>query len=106
MDLCCLFWADELLSGSPLSTNKMTERHTDEFYFRPTHLFPVPASPKSFKHMCLAFVVKQIIPSLSYFYQVRERLFFLSDRQCLGQIEWELESFIFLRLNNSVLITN
>lgn len=40
--------------------------------------------------MCLAFVAKQISQGLSYFYQAPERLFFLSDRQCLGQIEWEL----------------
>lgn len=56
--------------------------------------------------MCLAFVAKQISQGLGYFYQAPERLFFLSDRQCLGQIEWELESFIFQRLNNSRLITN
>lgn len=56
--------------------------------------------------MRLAFVAKQISPSLSYFYQERERLFFLSDRQCLGRTERELESFIFQRLNNSRLITN
>lgn len=64
------------------------------------------ASPKPFRHMCLAFVAKQISPSLSYFYQAQERLFFLSDRQRLGRIEWNLESFIFQRLNNSRLITN
>lgn len=33
-------------------------------------------SPKPFRHMCLAFVAKQISPSLSYFYQAQERLFF------------------------------
>ncbi len=89
-----------------LSCKQHIERHNDKFYSRPTHLFPALASPEPFKHMCLAFVAKQISPSLSYFYQARERLFFLSDRQCLGRIEWELESFIFQRLNNSRLITN
>lgn len=62
-------------------------RHSD---VRPRHLSP-----------------KQISLSLSYFYQAPEHLFSLSDRQRLGRVEWEFESFIFfLRLNNSRLITN
>lgn len=76
------------------------------FYYRPTNLFSALASPKPLRHMCLAFVAQQISQSLSYFYQARERLFFLSDRQCLGQIEWELESFIFQRQQQQLLKTN